>query len=241
MDQNDIDDVIMAFAEAARRAAESGFEICEIHGAHGYLIHQFLSPIANHRDDDYGGGRDNRMRFALDVVRAVRAAWPDGRPLFYRASCIDGPGGIWNLDDTVALARALKTCGVDVIDCSSGGFRGDSAMPVLPRVAGYQTGFSETIRREADISTMAVGLIADAEQAETILQLGQADLIAIAREVMAHADWPIDAARELGVDGYLGLYPPAYRHRLKQRDKVARANQELADDPDALLELIEST
>ncbi len=241
MDKGDIDTVITAFAEAARRAAEADFEICEIHGAHGYLIHQFLSPIANQRDDDYGGSRDNRMRFALDVARAVRAAWPDDKPLFYRASCIDGPGGVWDLDDTVALARALKDCGVDVIDCSSGGFHGDSAMPPLVRLPGYQVGFAETIRRDADIATMAVGLITEAQQAETILRHGQADLIAMARELMARADWPVDAARELGMGNHLDLYPPAYRHRLKQRDMTVRANLELADDPQALLEMIERT
>ena len=223
------------------RANQAGFDICEIHGAHGYLIHQFLSPIANQRDDHYGGSRDKRMRFALDAARAVRAAWPDDKPLFFRASCIDGPGGLWDLDDTVALARALKDCGVDVVDCSSGGFRGTSTMPVLPRLPGYQVEFAETIRRDADIATMAVGLITKARQAEGILQEGRADLIAMARELMACADWPVEAARALGVDDHLDLYPPAYGHRLKQREMAVRANLELADDPQALLELIEQT
>ena len=241
MDEADIAAVLSAFAEAARRADQAGFEICEIHGAHGYLIHQFLSPLANRRDDGYGGSRENRMRFALDVARSVRASWPQGKPLFYRASCMDGPGGLWDLDDTVALSRALKPCGVDVIDCSSGGFRGTSAMPVLPRVPGYQVDFAATIKREADIPTMAVGLITDARQAEAILNSGQADLIAMARELMAHADWPVHAARELGIDNYLDLYPPGFTQRLRQRDKVARANLDLVGDPDALLELIEST
>ena len=241
MNESDIETVVTAFADAARRAAEAGFDICELHGAHGYLIHQFLSPIANHRDDHYGGSRDNRMRFALDVTRAVRTAWPDDKPLFYRASCIDGPGGLWDLDDTVALAHALKDCGVDVVDCSSGGFRGTSAMPVLPRLPGYQVEFAETIRRDADIATMAVGLITDARQAEAVLQKGQADLIAMARELMARADWPAQAAQELGVKDHLDLYPPAFRHRLKQREVTVRANLELADDPRALLELIERT
>ena len=148
-----------AFRDAAKRATDAGYDICEIHGAHGYLIHQFLSPVSNRRTDAYGGSRENRMRFALEVAETVRAAWPQDRPLFFRVSAVDGKGGLWGLDDTVALAHELRARDVDLVDCSSGGIGGDSDMALVPRVPGYQVPYASRVRRETGIMTMAVGLI----------------------------------------------------------------------------------
>ena len=218
MDRDDIKAVLDALREAIRRSLDAGFEICEIHGAHGYLIHQFLSPVSNQRNDAYGGDLEGRMRFALEAAETARDAWPDDKPLFYRVSSVDGEGGQWSLDDTVVLSRALKERGIDLIDCSSGGITGDSEMPPVPRVPGYQVGFAERVKREADIMTVAVGNITDAHQAEAILQEGKADLVALARELLWHSDWPAHAARELGLDDPFGQMPLEYAHRLRQRE-----------------------
>lgn len=226
MTQDDIRTVIHAYREATRRAMDAEFDILEIHGAHGYLLHQFLSPISNRRTDGYGGDREGRMRFPLEVAETVRAAWPDDRPLFYRVSAIDGPGGAWTLDDTVVFARALRERGVDVVDCSSGGIRGTSRMVGAPAVPGGQVPFAERVRREAGVSTMAVGFITEPDQAEAILRAGQADLIGMARELMYHADWPVHAARALGRSNYLQLFPPPYAHRLLRREEVLRGDRE---------------
>ena len=217
----DIASVVQDFAAAARLADKAGYDILEIHGAHGYLIHQFLSPLTNRRGDEYGGARLNRMRFALEVAEAVRAAWPAGKPLFYRASCVDGQGGIWDLEDTIALARELGSLGVDVLDCSSGGMAGRSDMDPVRRVPGYHVEFSARIRAEAGIQTMAVGLITEPDQAEAILVNGQADLVALARELMWNPNWPAHAARDLGVEDAYGLMPEEIAYRLRRRDAVA--------------------
>ena len=224
MDREDMDVVIQAFVDATRRSYEAGFKVLEIHGAHGYLLHQFLSPLSNLRTDEYGGDRNNRMRFCLEVTEALRAAWPQSLPLFYRVSAIDGQGGIWNMDDTVQLSRALASRGVDLVDCSSGGITGDSAMPGLKPGPGNQVAFAQRVREEAGVASMAVGFITKAAQAEAILRAGQADLIAMARELMYHADWPVHAARELGVDDAFNLFPPSYSHRLVRRELALDAN-----------------
>lgn len=220
MDQDDIRTVLQAWGEAAQRATDAGYDICEIHGAHGYLIHEFLSPLSNKRTDSYGGDRQGRMRFALEVAETVRAAWPKDKPLFYRASCVDGAGGLWGLDDTIALAKALKERDIDLIDCSSGGITGTSSMPPVPRVPGYQVGFAERIRRAAGIATIAVGNINDAALAESILQNGQADLVAVARELLWNPSWPAHMALELGVPDAYGSLPEEYAHRLRRREEV---------------------
>ncbi len=216
----DIRQVIGAWREAALRSLDAGFDICEIHGAHGYLIHQFLSPLANTRSDGYGGDLNGRMRFALEVAAAVRAVWPQDRPLFFRVSAVDGEGGAWSMDDTVVLARELKARGIDVITCSSGGINGPLNMAIVPRVPGYQVPYSARVKREAGIMSCAVGLITEAEQAEAILQSGQADLIALARELMYNPNWPVHAARALGLAGYLDLLPPAYAWWLQRREQI---------------------
>lgn len=220
MSETDIADVVQAFADAAVRAEKAGYEILEIHGAHGYLIHQFLSPLTNKRNDGYGGNRENRTRFSLEVTRAVRAAWPEDKPLFYRLSAVDGQGGMWNIEDSIALSSALKDCGVDIVDCSSGGIVGSASMSTVPRLPGFQVPFAERIKKEAGIATMAVGLITEGEQAERILQNGQADLIAIARELMWYADWPAHMALKMGIRDHRYM-PEGYAHRLQLRDHQA--------------------
>ena len=220
MDRDDIKQVIASHAEASRRSLDAGFDICEVHGAHGYIIQQFLSPITNKRTDGYGGDIAGRMRFALELIEAVREAWPNDRPLFFRASCVDGKGGAWDIDDTVTLARELKQRGVDVIDCSSGGIEGPLTLAVVPRVPGYHVPFAEKIRREAAVPTMAVGLITDPVQAEGYLAEGRCDLIALARELMWNPNWPLHAAQALGSGDPLALLPPSYGWWLRRREEV---------------------
>ena len=222
MMRDDIDRVVGAFAASARLALDSGFDIVEIHGAHGYLIHQFLSPLTNRRRDAYGGDRSRRMRFALEIAEAVRAAWPQDKPLWWRASCVDGTGGVWDMGDTRVLAGALKLRGIDLIDCSSGGVNGVGSMPPVPRMPGYQVAFAAGIRRACGIATAAVGEITEPVQAEAILGRGDADVIAMARELILDANWPARAARELGIGDWWSVLPPAYAHRLEQRERVRR-------------------
>jgi len=217
---DDIKTVVAAWRDAALRSVDAGFDICEIHGAHGYLIHQFLSPLANARTDAYGGDAEGRMRLALEIASAVRGVWPDDKPLFFRVSAVDGSGAAWGIEDTVALSRELKLRGIDVITCSSGGIEGPLVGAVVPRVPGYQVPYAERVRADAGIMSCAVGLITEAQQAEDILQQGQADLIALARELMYNPNWPVHAARALGYEGYLDLLPSAYAWWLKRREQT---------------------
>lgn len=206
--------VVQAFGRAAARADAAGFDMVEIHGAHGFLIHEFLSPQANQRTDQYGGSEANRRRFALEVAECVRANWPASKPLFMRLSVDDDAG--WSPADSVLLARELKTLGVDVIDCSAGGIL---ARPVssTPIGYGYQVPFSRRIRDEAGIKSMAVGLIVHHDQAEKILQEGGADLVALAREMLYNPNWALDAARKMGVDADFASVPPAYGWWMSKR------------------------
>jgi 2,4-dienoyl-CoA reductase-like NADH-dependent reductase (Old Yellow Enzyme family) len=209
--------LIEQWAAAAKRALSAGYDLLEIHGAHGYLIQSFLSPIANKRRDGYGGGLKGRMRLALEVTEAVRAVWPDDRPLFFRVSAVDGVEGGWELGDTVALARELKARGVDVVDCSSGGITGAATAAKVKRQPGFQVPFAQALRREADIKTQAVGLITHPRQAEEILARGQADLIAIGREALYDPFWPRHAAAALGVDAGFETWPEQYGWWLVRR------------------------
>jgi len=158
--------MVGVWRDAALRSVDAGFDICEIHGAHGYLIHQFLSPLANRRNDGYGGDLQGRMRFALEITETVRAVWPNDRPLFFRCSATDGPGGQWTIDDTIILARELSNRGVDVITCSSGGIGGPINTEIVPRTPGYHVAYAERVRHETGIKTVAVGLITEARHAE---------------------------------------------------------------------------
>jgi 2,4-dienoyl-CoA reductase-like NADH-dependent reductase (Old Yellow Enzyme family) len=189
-----IRDIVSAFSDAARRACEAGFRVIEIHAAHGYLIHEFLSPLSNRRTDAYGGSFENRTRILREVVAAVRVSWPERAPLFVRISATDWIDGGWDIQQSVELARQLKELGADLIDCSSGGNVPHAKIPVGP---GYQTQFAKQIRREASILTGAVGMITSAIQAEHIMVTGQADAVIIARELLRDPYWPLRAAREL--------------------------------------------
>jgi 2,4-dienoyl-CoA reductase-like NADH-dependent reductase (Old Yellow Enzyme family) len=189
-----IKNIVSAFAAAARRACEAGFGIIEIHAAHGYLIHEFLSPHSNRRTDAYGGSFENRTRILRETVAAVRGAWPERAPLFVRISATDWIDGGWDIQQAVELARHLKELGADLIDCSSGGNVLHAKVPVGP---GYQTQFAEQIRREANILTGAVGMITSPIQAEHVIVSGQADAVIIARELLRDPYWPLRAAREL--------------------------------------------
>ena len=190
-----IQQVVRAFAHAARRACDAGFRVIEIHAAHGYLIHEFLSPLSNHRDDAYGGSFENRTRLIREIVTAVRSSWPKGAPLFVRISASDWVEGGWDLEQSIELARSLKQIGVDLIDCSSGGTVPHAKIPAGP---GYQIPFAHRIRHEAEILTGAVGMITSPVQAEQIIGTGQADAILIAREFLRDPYWPLRAAKELG-------------------------------------------
>ena len=190
-----INSIVSAFAAATRRACEAGFRVIEVHAAHGYLIHEFLSPLSNQRTDPYGGSFENRTRILREIVAAVRESWPEGAPLFVRISATDWIDGGWDIQQSVELARQLNGLGADLIDCSSGGNVPHAKIPVGP---GYQTAFAEQIRREANILTGAVGMITSPIQAQHILSTGQADAVIIAREFLRDPYWPSRAARELG-------------------------------------------
>jgi len=225
MERADIDQVISAFVAATQRALAAGLEIVEIHGAHGYLIHSFLSPLTNTRRDRYGGDRNNRMRIALEIVDAVRGVWPQTRPLFFRISSVDAVDGGWQIEDSVELARALKARGVDIVDCSSGGISGSATAAAIPRTPGFQVPYASRIRREAGVMTQAVGLILDGPQAEAILQAGDADLVAIAREALFDPFWAHHAARALGVDAEFQDWPKQYGWWLSRRAKTMARSQ----------------
>ena len=198
MTVGEIEATIEHFRRAARLALNAGFDVVEVHGAHGYLLHSFCSPLSNQRKDEYGGSLENRLRFPLAVARAVREAWPADKPVFYRVSASDWAEGGWDLAQTVELCRGLKSLGIDLIDCSSGGnIANHQKIPLGP---GYQVPFAETIRREAGIPTAAVGLISEPVQAEQILSLGRADLICLARALLRDPYWPRHAAKELRVE-----------------------------------------
>lgn len=200
----EIASVVAAFRTAATRALAAGFDVIEIHAAHGYLIHEFFSPLVNTRTDQYGGSFDNRVRFCLEVVEAVRAVWSERLPVFVRISSTDWKDGGWDIDQSIELARRLHDRGVDLIDCSSGGTIPDVKIPIGP---GYQVPFAERIRREAGIATGAVGLITDSAQADDIVRSGRADCVLLARELLRDPYWPLRAARELG---HLVSWPAQY-------------------------------
>jgi 2,4-dienoyl-CoA reductase-like NADH-dependent reductase (Old Yellow Enzyme family) len=216
LDTTQMDAIVKKFGEAARRADAAGYDIIEIHGAHGYLLAQFLSPLSNKRNDAFGGDRAGRMKFPLAAAKAVRENWPENKPMFIRVSAVDGGGG-WDVDDTVAYAQELRALGIDVIDTSSGGLAGLSTAAPIKRALGFQVPFAAAVKRSADIPTMAVGLILDGPQAEKILQDGDADLIAIGRQALFNPFWPIHTAQEMGCDIDFGMWNPEYGWWLDKR------------------------
>lgn len=195
LDNGGLDQVRLAFQDAARRALQSGFEVLELHMAHGYLLHSFLSPLSNHRTDAYGGSRENRMRFPLEVVEAVRQVWPSELPLLVRVSATDWHPQGWHLDDSIAFAKVAQPLGVDLLDCSSGGVIAGVKIPVGP---GYQAHLAQGVRQQAGLLSGAVGLIEHAQQAQALLQEGQADLVLLGRALLADPYWVFRAAKELG-------------------------------------------
>lgn len=199
----DMAEVIVAFREATRRALDAGFDVVEIHAAHGYLLHEFLSPLSNHRTDDYGGSLQNRMRFPLEVIETVRAVWPERKPLFLRLSAVDWVEGGLTIEDTVEVAKAAKALGVDVVDCSSGG----NAPAQIPLSPGYQVPFAEAVRREAGVASMAIGLILDPEFAQSIVAEGKADLVALARPALDDPNFALHAVNALTGQRDYGFAP----------------------------------
>lgn len=197
LDAAGIAEVIGAFHDAARRALDAGFQVIELHAAHGYLLHSFLSPLTNHRTDEYGGDFEGRIRLLCEVVMAVRVAWPDELPIIVRLSATDWADGGWELEDSIALSRRLAQLAVDLVDCSSGGLVSHQQIPVAPL---YQLPLARRIRHEASIATAAVGLITEPAEAERIIADGDADLVLLGRELLRHPRWPLQAAHTLGAD-----------------------------------------
>lgn len=204
---DEIEQLKLNWAAAAKRALVAGFEVAEVHGAHGYLLNEFLSPLSNTRTDRYGGDRDGRMRLALEIATLTREIWPRDKPVFFRVSATDGIEGGWSLDDSVELSRRLKAIGIDVIDCSSGGIAGSATAARVKRTLGFQVPFARRVREEAGIATMAVGLILDAKQAEGILQNADADLIAIGRQALFNPHWALHAAIALESEQHFESWP----------------------------------
>ncbi|TVT60949.1 NADH:flavin oxidoreductase/NADH oxidase [Amycolatopsis rhizosphaerae] len=215
MSLGDIEDTVTAFANAARRADEAGYEVLDLQAAHGYLIHSFLSPLTNRRTDRYGGSTENRFRFLVEIIDRIRATWPAGKALFVRLSCVDVE---WTIDQSVELVRELGTHGVDVIDCSSGGITG-LPFPGAKADYGYQVPYAEEIRSRTGSRTMAVGHIVHATQAQAIVENGQADLVALGRELLHNPHWPLDAARKLGLPDPYAQAPTRISYWLRKREK----------------------
>lgn len=230
LDESGIAAVVKSFVDATVRADRAGFDVVELHFGHGYLVASFLSPNSNQRQDGWGGSLHNRMRLALDIARAVRAVWPSQKPLFCRLSAVDGTVDGWSLDDSVVLAKELKACGVDVIDCSSGGLTEETRALPVPRGLGFQVPFSERIRHEAQVITQAVGMIVDARQAQAVLEEGKADLVALGREALLNPYWAHHAAIALGVDPGFERWPIRHGVWLAKRAPSLRKFLDAAKD-----------
>ena len=235
LDADDLAEIKAAFVAATRRAFAIGIKVIELHMAHGYLLHSFLSPLGNQRSDEYGGDIEGRMRFPLEVAAAVRAAMPDEAPLFARISAVDGREDGWTLEDSVVLCERMSSLGVDVVDCSSGGIGGaprfrndDTGKPLTAdsaRGPGFQVPYAQRMRESTDIMSMAVGVIIDPQQAESILQSGAADLVALGRELMYEPFWPLHAAEALGVDPDYKMWPKQYGWAVDRRAQIKRMNE----------------
>ena len=222
LDEAGMDRLVADFVDAVGRARQAGFDVVELHCAHGYLLHGFLSPLSNRRDDAFGGSLENRMRFPLSVAEAMREAWPAEKPMFARISAIDGVDYGWSLADSVAFARELKALGVDLVDCSTGGMKLPREHNLAARTPGFQAPFAGGVRREAGIATMAVGLIRDPAQAEAILQAGEADLIALGREMLFDPNWAAKATVALSGEAGWNAWPEAFGWWLQRRARLDR-------------------
>jgi 2,4-dienoyl-CoA reductase-like NADH-dependent reductase (Old Yellow Enzyme family) len=213
----EIETLVEDYRQAFRRAREADFDVVELHCAHGYLLHSFLSPLGNARTDAYGGDLAGRMRLPLRIARLMRESWPDDRPCFVRISSVDGVGIGWSLDESVEFARALKAIGIDVVDCSSGGFKLPSENALVARSPGFQLPFSERIRKETGVLTMGVGLIRTARHAALTLQDGRADLVALGRELLWNPNWPGQTAVEFDSETGWDIWPEPYSWWLRRR------------------------
>jgi 2,4-dienoyl-CoA reductase-like NADH-dependent reductase (Old Yellow Enzyme family) len=233
MSVEDIHELTNDFVAAAKRALDAGFDVIELHAAHGYLLHSFLSPLSNLRTDAFGGDRAGRSKLVLDIAAALRVVWPAGKPLLVRLSAIDDVDGGWEIEDSVWLAQKLKALGVDAIDCSSGGIVGSATAPSQPggavagppvvrtkRVPGFQVPLARAIKAGANISTIAVGLILTAQQAESVITDGDADLVAIAREALDDPNWPVHAAQTLADDKAFTMWPKQFGWWLNVRQAI---------------------
>jgi 2,4-dienoyl-CoA reductase-like NADH-dependent reductase (Old Yellow Enzyme family) len=238
MSIEDIHTLTIDFVAAAKRALAAGFDVIELHAAHGYLLHSFLSPFSNKRTDAYGGDRAGRSKIVIDIAKALRAVWPSGKPLLVRLSAIDDLDGGWEIEDSIWLSQQLKALGVDAIDCSSGGIVGSASAPVSPsvgggaapipaapllrtkRVPGFQVPWAKAIKAGAGIPTIAVGLILTAQQAEDVISSGDADLIAIAREALDDPNWPVHAAQNLAADKTFAMWPKQFGWWLNVRQGI---------------------
>ena len=235
LSKDDLAELTDTFVQAAKRSIAAGFRVIELHGAHGYLLHSFLSPLSNFRTDEYGGSLENRMRFPLQVTRAVRKAIGEDTPLFFRISAIDGPDDGWSMDDSITLANELAASGVDIVDCSSGGIGGaprfrmdDDGKPLTKssaRTPGFQVPFADRIQNETSLKSMAVGVIIEPQQAEDIIASGKAELVALGREIMHDPFWPLRAALELGDDPDYDMWPPQYKWAVDRRAQIAALNK----------------
>lgn len=220
MSESEIRRVIKAFGDAARRSKEAGFKVIEVYAAHGFLVHQFLSPIANQRTDQWGGNDINRRRFAVEIARSIRSQWPERYPLLFRLSATDWLDGGLEVEDTIATAAALKTEGVDMIDCSSGGIGGKERPRRMLIEQGFQAPFAQQIRAEAGVSSMAVGFLWDAEKCEAIIANGEADMVALARELLDDPNWSMHAAKALGSNDDHAFWPIEFGWWLMKRDRL---------------------
>jgi 2,4-dienoyl-CoA reductase-like NADH-dependent reductase (Old Yellow Enzyme family) len=220
LSEAELDEIVEDFRRATRRAVEAEFDVVELHCAHGYLLHSFLSPLANHRNDRYGGSLENRMRLPLRVAEAVRSEWPADRPMFVRISSIDGIDIGWSIEESVAFAKALAAIAIDAVSCSSGGMKLPRGRQLASRTPGFQVSYAARIRREADVATIAVGLIREARQAEAILAAGEADLIALAREMLFNPNWAAQAAVELCAEAGWKVWPEQFGWWLERRARL---------------------
>jgi 2,4-dienoyl-CoA reductase-like NADH-dependent reductase (Old Yellow Enzyme family) len=222
LDETEIDAVVQSHRRAAARARDAGFDVIELHCAHGYLLHTFLSPLTNRRDDRFGGSLENRMRLPLLVAEAIRAEWPLEKAVFVRISAVDGVDVGWTIEDSIVFARALATRGIDAVDCSSGGMKLPREKQIVARAPGFQVPFAARIRREAAVPTIAVGLIREARQAEEILRAEDADLISLGRELLVDPNWPAQAALALMSEAGWQEWPEQFRWWLERRARLTR-------------------
>lgn len=222
MTDSDINQVIKDFGLAAARADKAGFDVIEVYAAHGFLLHQFYSPLCNTREDNWGGDFDKRIKLSLEVAKSIRKNWPDEKALVFRISATDWIDGGWNVDDSIKLAQALKASGVDIIDCSSGGIGGPHPLPHFPLAPAFQADLAEAVRKNADIASIAVGLIWEAENANAVIESGKADLVALGRELLNNPNWALHAAETLKADDKYSMWDPAFGWWLNKRERVMR-------------------